>query len=123
MGTYREHTRRKIARTPESHAWSTGTKHALLYLQVLVPGQRHGSGLLLGHTLPGDGAVVADDGLDSGLIVHVHDELLTAYSRHHIRPGLVSSIASEEILHTKTMYPYIISRICNKCDLLNNIVR
>jgi hypothetical protein len=27
------------------------------------PGQRHGSGLLLGHPLPKDGAMVADDGL------------------------------------------------------------
>jgi hypothetical protein len=45
--------------------------------------------------------VVGDDGLDSGLIVHVHDELLTARGGHHIRPSLVSSIASEEILHTK----------------------
>jgi hypothetical protein len=44
----------------------------MIYLQELVPGQRHGSDLLLGHLLPKDGAVVADDGLDSGLIVHVH---------------------------------------------------
>jgi hypothetical protein len=94
-----------------------------MYLQVLVRSQRHGSGVLLVHLLPKDEAVVSDDGLDACLVVHVHDELLTARSRHHIRPGLVSSIASEEILHTKTMYPYIISRICNKCDLLNNIVR
>lgn len=41
--------------------------------------------------------MVNDDGLDARLVVHVHDELLTARSRHHIRPGLVSSIASEEI--------------------------
>jgi hypothetical protein len=80
----------------------------MIYLQVLVPGQRHGSGLLLDHPLPKDGAVVGEDGLDSGLIVHVHDELLTARGGHHIRPSLVSSLASEEILHTKTMYPYII---------------
>jgi hypothetical protein len=98
-------------------------KHALLYLQVLVPGQRHGSGLLLGHLLPKDGAVLADDGLDSGLIVHVHDKLLTARGGHHIRPSLVSSLASEEILHTKTMYLYIISRICNECDIFYSILR
>jgi hypothetical protein len=55
--------------------------------------------------------VVADDGLDSHLVVHVHDELLTARGGHHIHPDLVSSLASEEILHTKTMYPYIISSI------------
>jgi hypothetical protein len=86
-------------------------------MQVLVPGQQHGSGLLLGHLLPKDGAVVADDGLDSCLIVHVHDELLTARGGHHICPSLVSSLASEEILYLKTMYPYIISRMCNECDI------
>jgi hypothetical protein len=79
--------------------------------------------LLLGHPLPKDGAVVADDGLDSGLIVHVHDELLTACGGHHIRPSLVSSLASEEILHTKMMYPYIISRIYNECDIFYIILR
>jgi hypothetical protein len=67
--------------------------------------------------------VVADDGLDSRLVVHVHDELLTAHGGHHICPRLVSSLASKEILHTKTMYPYIISRICNECDIFYNIVR
>jgi hypothetical protein len=36
------------------------------YLQVLVPGQRHGSGLLVGHLLPKDEAGVADNGLDRG---------------------------------------------------------
>jgi hypothetical protein len=68
-------------------------------------------------------AVVGDDGLDSGLIVHVHDELLTGHGGHHIRPSLVSSLASEEILHTKTMYPYIILRICNECDIFYIILR
>jgi hypothetical protein len=66
--------------------------------------------------------VVTDDGLDSRLVVHVHDEFLTAYGDHHIRPSLVSSLASEEILHTKMMYPYIISRMCNECDIFYNIV-
>jgi hypothetical protein len=36
--------------------------------------------------------------------VHVHDELLTARGGHHIRPGLLSNIASKEILHTKTYF-------------------
>jgi hypothetical protein len=94
-----------------------------IYLQVLVPSQRHGSGLLLGHLLPKDGVVVADDGLDSCLVVHVHDELLIACGGHHIRPSLVSSLASEEILHTKTLYPYIISIMCNECDTFYIIVR
>jgi hypothetical protein len=94
-----------------------------IYLQVLVAGQRHGSGLLLGHLLPTDGAVVADDGLDLCLVVHVHDELLTSRGGHHIFPSLVSSLTSEEILHTNTMYLYIISRMCNKCDIFYIILR
>jgi hypothetical protein len=66
---------------------------------------------MLGHLLPKDRAVVADDGLDSCLVVHVHDELLTTRGGHHILPSLVSSLASEEILHTKMTYSYIISRM------------
>jgi hypothetical protein len=54
--------------------------------------------------------------------VHVHDKLLTARGSHHIRPDLLYSLASKEIPHTKTMYPYIISRMRNECDILNNIV-
>jgi hypothetical protein len=94
-----------------------------IYLQVLILGQRHGSGLLLGYLLLKDRAMVADDGLDSCLRVHVHDELLIARGGHHIRPSLVSSPASKEIMHTKTMYPYIISRMCNECDIFYIIVR
>lgn len=41
--------------------------------------------------------MVADDGLDSHLVVYVHDELLTARGGHHIRPGLVYNLTSEEI--------------------------
>jgi hypothetical protein len=89
----------------------------------LVPSQRHGSGVLLGQLLPKDGAMVTDDGLDSRLVVHVHDELLIACGSHHIRPGLISSLASEEILHAKANYPYIISRMCNECDIFYNIGR
>jgi hypothetical protein len=58
--------------------------------------------------------MVADDGLDSYLAVYVHDELLTARGGHHIHRALISSITSEEILHTETTYPYIISRMCNE---------
>jgi hypothetical protein len=72
--------------------------------RILVPSQRHGSDVLLGHLIPKDEAVVADDVLHSRLIVHVHDELLTARGGHHIRPGLVSILAFEEILHTKTIH-------------------
>jgi hypothetical protein len=88
----------------------------------MVWSQLHGPSVLLAHLLPKDGSIVSDDGLDACLIVHFHDELITARGSHHIRPGLVSSLASEEILHTKMMYPYITSRMCNECDILNNIV-
>jgi hypothetical protein len=64
------------------------------YLQVLIQNQRYGPGILLAHLLPKDRVVASDDGLDVRLVVHVHDELLTARGSHHIRPGLVSSLAS-----------------------------
>jgi hypothetical protein len=67
--------------------------------------------------------MVSDDGLDAHLVVHVHDKLLIARGSHHICPGLVSNLASKKIPHTKMMYPYMISRMCNECNLLNNIVR
>ena len=92
-------------------------------MQVLVQSQQHGSGVLFSHLLSKDGDVESYDGLDANLIVHVHDELLTACGSHHIRPSLISSLTSEGILHTNMMYPYIISRMCNKCDILSNIVR
>jgi hypothetical protein len=63
--------------------------------------------------------VESDDGLDARLVVHVHDELLTIHGSHHIRPTLISNIAFEEIMHTKMMYLYIISRMCYECDVLN----
>jgi hypothetical protein len=80
-------------------------------------------GLAAWSPSPQDEAVVADDGLDLCLIVHVHDELLIARGGHHICPSLVSSLASEEILHTKMIYPYIISRMCNECDIFYIILR
>jgi hypothetical protein len=85
-----------------------------IYLQVLVRSQRHGPGILLAHLLPKDGAVLSDDDLDARLVVHVHDELLTVRGSHHICPSVISYLASEEILRINTMYPYIISRMCNE---------
>jgi hypothetical protein len=78
-----------------------------IYLQVLVPSQRYGSGVLLGHLLPKDGAVVADDGLDSCLVVHVYDKFLTTRGDHHIRPSLYpasnlkKSCIQRRCIHTK----------------------
>jgi hypothetical protein len=100
------------------------TNIKVLYLSASTgPESMTCSSIQLAHLLPKDIAVVSRNGLDVHLVVHVHDELFTACGKHHIRLGLVSSLAFEEILHTKTMYLYIISRMCNKCDILNNLVR
>ena len=94
-----------------------------IYLQVLVLGQRYGSCVPFGDLCSKDGPVVSYDGLDTCLAMHVHDEFFAAFGSHHIRPGLMSVLASKEILHTNTMYPFIISRISNECDVLSNVVR
>jgi hypothetical protein len=47
----------------------------------------------------------SDDGLDARLVVHVHDELLIVCCSHHIRPAHLYRLTSEEIMHTKMMYP------------------
>ena len=93
-----------------------------IYLQVLVPGQRHGSCVPFGDLRFKDGPVVSYNDLDARLVMHVHDEFFAAFGSHRIRPGLMSVLASKEILHTNTMYPFIISRMSNECDVLSNVV-
>ena len=66
--------------------------------------------------------MVLDHGLDARLIVHVLDEFLGGFISHNICLSLVSLLASKEILHIDTMYPVIISRMSNQCDVLSNIV-
>ena len=44
-----------------------------IYLQVLVPGQRHGSCIPFGDLHSKDGPVVSYDGLDARLVMHVHE--------------------------------------------------
>ena len=82
-----------------------------IYLQVLVLGQRHGSYVPFGDLRSKDGTVVSYDGLDARLVMHVHDEFFAAFGSHRICPSLMSILASNEILHTNTMYPFIISRL------------
>ena len=82
-----------------------------IYLQVLVPGQRHGSCVPFGDLRFKDGPVVSYNDLDACLVMHVHDQFFTAFGSHRICPGLMSVLASKEILHTNTMYPFIISRM------------
>ena len=82
-----------------------------IYLQILVLGQRHAPCVPFGDLRSMDGPVVSYDGLDACLIMHVHDEFFVAFGSHRIRPGLMSVLASKEILHTNTMYPFIISRM------------
>ena len=94
-----------------------------IYLQVLVPGQRHAPCVPFGDLRSKDGPVVSYDGLDARLVMHVHDEFFAAFGSHRICPGLMSVLASKEILHTNMMYPFIISRMSNECDVLSNVVR
>ena len=94
-----------------------------IYLQVLVLGQHHGSCIPFADLHSKDGPVVSYNGLDARLVMHVHDEFFAAFGSHRIRHGLMSVLASKKILHTNTMYPFIISRMSNECDVLSNVVR
>ena len=60
-----------------------------IYLQVLVPSQRHGSYVPFGDLCSKDGPMVSYDGLDARLVMHVHDEFFAAFGSHSIRPGLM----------------------------------
>jgi hypothetical protein len=56
--------------------------------------------------------------------VHVGDVLPTGCGSCPIRLGL-KSFGPEILMHTKPMYPFIISRkdLPNECDVLSNVVR
>ena len=62
--------------------------------------------------------MVLDHGLDVRLVVHVLDEFVGGFVSHNIHLGLVSLLASKEY----AMYPIIISRMSNQCDVLRNVV-
>ena len=86
-------------------------------------GQGHGSCRTFREPLSKNFRVVLDHGLDARLVVHVLDEFLGGFVSHTIRLGLVSLLASKEIQHIDAMYPVIISRMSNQCDVLSNVVR
>ena len=65
--------------------------------------------------------VALDHGLDARLVVHVLDEFLGSFVSHRICLGLVSLLAYKKILHIDAMYPVIISRMSNQCDVLRNV--
>jgi hypothetical protein len=94
---------------------STQKRNQLHDLQVLVPSQRHGSCALFVDLLSKDSGMETYDVLYARLIVHVHEEFLTAPGCHHIRPTLIFILQSKEILHTNTMYPFIILKTHNEC--------
>jgi hypothetical protein len=48
--------------------------------------------------------VKTNNGLDTRLIVHIHDSFLTDFGGHHISFVLKSILTSKEILHANTMY-------------------
>ena len=70
-----------------------------IYLQVLFRGQPHGSCRTFRDPHSKNFHVVLDHGLDARLVVHVLDEFLGGFVSHNIRLGLVSLLASKEILH------------------------
>jgi len=67
--------------------------------------------------------VVLDHGLDARLAVYVLDEFLGDFVSHSINLCLVSLLLSKEILYIDAMYPIIISRMSNQCDVLSNVVQ
>ena len=81
-----------------------------IYLKVLLPGQLHLSCVFFGFPLSKLRPVVGYDGLDVHLVMHVGDEFFTGFGSHLLCPGLKSLLASVISLHTKAMYPFIISR-------------
>ena len=95
------------------------------YLKVLLLGQRHIScaGFVEGLFL--DGPVVVDVGLESRLVNHVADVLLTGSVCRLICQGLSTFFGLEVPLHTNTMYPFIISikDLSNGGDVLSYVVR
>jgi hypothetical protein len=72
-----------------------------IYMQVLVPSQRHASSVVLIHLIFKDRGVESYDGLDAHLVVYVHYELLTTRGSHHSRPRFISIPEPKEITHTK----------------------
>ena len=95
-----------------------------IYHQILFRGQPHGSCRTFSDPLSKNFPMVLDHGLDARLVVHVLDEFLSGFCfvSHSIHLGLVSLLASKEIVHIDVMYPVIISRMSNQCDALSNVV-
>ena len=81
-----------------------------IYLKVLLSGQLHLSCVFLGFPLSKLRPVVRYDGLDAHLAMHVGDEFFTGFDSHLLHPVLKSLLAFVISLHTKAMYPFIISR-------------
>ena len=81
-----------------------------IYLKVLLSGQLHLSCVFLDFSLSKLRPIVGYDGLDAHLVMHVGDEFFTGFGNRLLRPSLKSLLASIISLHTKAMYPFIISR-------------
>ena len=79
------------------------------YLKVLVPGQHNQSCLRLGEGLLKYRPVVVYVGLDAPMVAHLGDVLPTSCDSCPIRLGLKFFFGLEKFLHTKPMYPFIIS--------------
>ena len=70
-----------------------------MFYQVLFWGQAHGPCRPFRDPLSKNLCVVLDHGLEVRLVTHVLDEFLGGFVSHSIRLGLVSLLASKEILH------------------------
>jgi hypothetical protein len=59
------------------------------------------------------------------MVVHLGDVLPTSCGSHPIRLGLKSFFGLEIFMHTKLMYPFIISikDLTNECNVLSNVLR
>ena len=77
-----------------------------MYLNVLLPGQVHGSSVGLFDPLSKLRPVVGDNGLDLCLVDH-GDELFASFGRHLILPALKSLLAFEISLRTNTIFVWI----------------
>jgi hypothetical protein len=94
-----------------------------IYLQVLLLGHHDASCVSFGDLPSKEGRVISYDGLDARLVMHVLYEFFIDFGSHQSHHVLKSLLASEEILHIEAMYPFIISRMSNECDVLSNVVR
>ena len=94
------------------------------YLEVELPVnvgigvEDHLPGFLLRQPLAEHVGVVGDEDLDVRLVVHVLESPFGYLVLHRRHLDLVPLLAREPLLHTDSMYHFIISRMSNGCVVL-----